>query len=247
MRARDGSVTKMPFLSRFRSRGAAGGPADSAIDERLMAGQDTWPGASPSEQALALILKAAAGPGTEPELSGQAAAVDVFVLTVTAPRAKAGTWRRKPAITRRTPVLAAAIMTVIVAGLSGTAVANVLPTPLQRLAHVMFDAPSPGRPGPARTGPPRPGGGRPTLRVPGSRPAASPVGPAKTTGPSPSPSPSPSPTGAVQPTATATSTASGNGKGKAKGKAKAKGKDKGKGKGKGKAKATATPTPSPAA
>jgi hypothetical protein len=235
MRAPGGFLAKMLPLSRFRSPGAAGRSLDDAIAERLLAGQNACPDASPSQQALALIFKAAARPGTGPELSGEATAVDAFILAATALHAQARARTGKRPLARRTPVLAAAITTALIAGLYGTAAADVLPAPLQRLAHITFGAPAPGRPAPALTGPPHSGGSTPTLSGTASHPATSPVSTGKTSGQSPSP------TGKAKATTATTTALSTASNGKHNGKAKANGKPKAK------ANAKAKPKPKPKA
>jgi hypothetical protein len=227
MRAPSGFLAEMALFSRSRSRGAAGWSPDEAIAARLLAGQSAGPDARPSQQALAEIFRAAARPGTRAELSGQAAAVNAFVLTVTAPGAQLGRRTGKRPLARKTPVLATAIMTALVAGVCGTAAANVLPTPLQQFAHVTFGAPAPERPASVPTVPTAPpfgSGGIPTLSVLPSPSAPSPVSSGQPTGRATSPAAA---------ATTPTSTASSNGNGKAKKAKKAKKPKKVKGNGNG--------------
>ncbi len=257
----NGLLAKVLHFPRFLWPGAPGRSLDDAIAERLRAGLDPCPGpdASRSQQALALILKAAAQPGTERELSGEAAAIDAFMLATGPLRTRAVNQTLKRPRARKTPVLVAVITTVLVAGLCGTAVAGALPAPLQRFAHSTFRAPPPAPdwPAPALTGPSHSGSGAPTLSVTASHPVPG----AGATGKIPGQRASPATSGAKTPTAptsAVSSSAKGNNgkakgnrksngkakgeakaKGKAKAKAKAKGKAKGKGKGKGKGKAKA--------
>jgi hypothetical protein len=186
MRAPNGFLAKMALFSRFRSHDVVGWSPDDAIATRLLADQDAGPDASPSQQALALILKAAAQPGTEPELSAQAAAIDAFILATKTPRARVGTRAGKPLLARRTPVLATAITAVLIAGVCGTAAANALPAPLQRFAHITFGAPAPDRPALAPTDPQHSHDGS-TRSVRASQSAPSRVSNRKPTGHSTSP------------------------------------------------------------
>jgi hypothetical protein len=183
---------------------------------------------------LALVLKAAARAGTERELSGEAAAIDAFMLATSPLRTRAVKQTLKRPHARKTPVLVAAITTALVAGLCGTAVADALPSPLQRFAHSTFGAPAPapGWPAPALTGPSHSGSGEPTLSVTASHPVPSNGDTGKISGKSASPATSGVKT-PTAPTSAASSSAKGNnGNGKAKGKTKSNGNGKVKGKGK---------------
>ena len=210
---------------------------DAATADRLLSGYGAGHGAQPEDQALALVLAAAARPATARELSGEQAAVAACELAITRSRSAARTWIRpgaRPAgpgrlqRPRRVPVLIAGGALALVAALGGTAAANGLPAPLQKMAHTVFGAPAPA---PAA----------PRLSVsPGPAPASN--------GPRPAASPSP----ALSPRAKAVQK---KGKAKAKGHKKAastpastpsssnsKGKAKAKGEAKVKAKAHAKKT-----
>lgn len=114
----------------------------SAVDaERLLAGQGADPDAPEEQQALATMLWHAAGPASTQELAGEVSAVAVFALL------KEQKTRRTRA--RRRPVLAACASAAIVMALSGTAAADALPAPMQRVAHDTFGAPAPRRAAPS--------------------------------------------------------------------------------------------------
>ena len=223
-------LSKMLHFARLRWPGAPGRSLDDAIAERLRVGLDPCPDGSRSEQALALVLKAAAQPGTERELSDEAAAIDAFMLAISPLRSRAVKQTPKRRHARKTAVLVVTIPAALVAGLCGTAVADALPAPLQRFAHSTFGAPAPVWPAPALTGPSHGNTGAPTLSVTASHllPSTGNIGKI------PGPSAGPATSAAKTPTAS-TSAASSNAKGsKAKGN-KAKG-DTGNGKAKGKTK-----------
>jgi hypothetical protein len=210
MSAPSGFLAEMTtILFRLRPRGAALRSPDDMVAERLLSGLDAWPDASPSQQALAHIFEAASRPGTGPELSGEAAAVDAFLLVVAPPCALTRTWRGKRPLARRAPVLATAITTALFAGVFGTAAAGALPAPLQQFAHTTFGAPTPppGRPAPSLTGSRTSDSGTPTLSTTASHPAASPGSSGKTVSESAMPTDSPNAH------ATAPSSGSGNGNG----------------------------------
>ena len=148
-----GLLAKMLYLHRFYWLAAPGRSSDDAIVDRLQAGLDACPEDFRSQQALVLILDAAARPGTERELSGEAAAIDAFVLATRARQARGVKQTPRRPHTRKSRVLAAAVTTAFVGGLCGTAVAGALPAPLQALAHSTFGAPAPAQPAPARPAP----------------------------------------------------------------------------------------------
>lgn len=206
MRAFAASLAEMWSSSRMRARPS---PEEAAV-ERLLARQRLERGAPASQRTLELVLTAAAGPATERELAGEAAAVTAF-LTVRARQGRAR-WHAP----RRIPVLTAAVLLVAILALAGTAEAGALPAPLQRLAHRTIDAPAPTQlPAPAPTAHVTPGPGATGTT---SAPASSQTG---------QPSTTPTPT-------TSSSTKShGNGQGNGNGHGKAKGKDKNKDNGQG--------------
>jgi hypothetical protein len=196
MRAPSGFLAEMTtILFRLRPRGASRLFPDDVVAERLLDGLDAWPHATPSQQALALIFEAAARPGTGPELSGEADAVDAFLLVAAAPCALTRTRIGRRPLARRAPVLATAITTALIAGVYGTAAAGALPAPLQRFAHTTFGAPTPapGRPAPSLTGSRPSDSGTPALSSTASHRAASPGRSGKTVSESASPTDSPAP------------------------------------------------------
>lgn len=110
---------------------------DEATAELLLAKRRVGRHAPASDRTLELVLAAAAAPGTQRELAGEAAAVTSFLSAlVEAEQAR----RRGP---RRVPVLAAVVALVALVALCGTAEAGALPAPLQRLAHQTINAPAP--------------------------------------------------------------------------------------------------------
>jgi hypothetical protein len=141
-------------------------PLSAAEAERLLAGQGAAPGAPEDQQALAMMLRRAAGPAQVRELAGQVSAIAAFALVKEqkARRAEgpvraadrrrqagaAGGWRWWTQARRRPLVAACATIAVVIA-LSGTAGADALPAPMQRLAHDTFGAPAPRHPVPSVT------------------------------------------------------------------------------------------------
>lgn len=128
----------------------------SAADaERLIVRHWVHPEASPEQHRLAELFDSATGPATEQELSGQAAAVAAFVVAVGGRSA-----RSRGGASRRTMGITAGIVALsITASVSGAAAADVLPGPIQELAHQTLGAPAPGRSAPAVR--PAPVSGRP--------------------------------------------------------------------------------------
>jgi hypothetical protein len=224
MTAFDGSPAEMPIFP-----GRTDWPfPDAATAERLLSGHGADPGAASDERELALVLAAAARPATARELSGEQAAVAAFELAISESRSAGRAWTRPGARTRRLPrprrvsVLVAGGVLALAAALGGTAAANALPAPLQKMAHTVFGAPAPA----------------PAVPRPSVGPGSAPTG----NGPRPAASPSP----AQSPRAKAAQQ-KGKAKGKAKGHKKAtstpastpsSSQGNGKGKGKGHAKKT---------
>jgi hypothetical protein len=142
-----------------------GQPLSAADAERLLAGQGAAPGAPEDQQALAMMLRHAASPARTRELAGEVTAVAAFALVKEekARRAKGpprGADRRRQAgaasgrrrtQTRRGPLVAVCASALVVIALSGTAAADALPAPMQRLAHDTFGAPVPAHPVPSVT------------------------------------------------------------------------------------------------
>ena len=150
-------------------------PLSAADAERLLAGQGAAPDAPKDQKALAMMLRHAAGPAQKEELAGQVSAIAAFALVKeqktrraegpvrAADRrrlAGAAGGRRWWTQTRRRPLVAACASAAVLLALSGTAAADALPTPVQRLAHDTFGAPAPRHPVPSVTT--TPGAGRGT-------------------------------------------------------------------------------------
>ena len=119
----------------FASRRSRLSP-DEVTAELLLAKRRVGQHALASERTLELVLAAAAGPATERELAGEAAAVTAFLAALPEPERP----RRGP---RRVPALAVAFTLVALLALCGTAEAGALPAPLQQLAHQAINAPAP--------------------------------------------------------------------------------------------------------
>jgi hypothetical protein len=130
----DGPSVEMGLFASFEQ------PLSAADAERLLEGQGAGPDAPEERQALAMMLRHAAGPASPRELAGEVSAVAVFALF------KEQKTRRARA---RRPVLAACATAAIAIALSGTAAADALPAPVQRVAHDTFGAPAPRHPAPS--------------------------------------------------------------------------------------------------
>ena len=146
-----------PEMRRF-ARPELDQPLSAADAERLLAGQGAAPDAPKDQKALAMMLRHAAGPAQKEELAGQVSAIAAFALVkeqktrrAEGPVRAAGRRRRAGAAggwrwwtqTRRRPLVAACASAAVLIALSGTAAADALPTPMQRLAHDTFGAPAP--------------------------------------------------------------------------------------------------------
>jgi hypothetical protein len=116
-------------------------PADA---ERLVAGRGAPREAPAVQHALADLLDSAAGPASEDELAGEIAAIAAFVL-VTAERGTRSTRFRVPV----PHAVAACVAAAVIAAFSGAA-ADILPAPVQEMAHTTFGAPAPRHPALAR-------------------------------------------------------------------------------------------------
>lgn len=197
MRLFAASLAEMWSLARRRTRLSP----DEATAELLLAKRPVGRHVPASDRTLELVLAAAAGPATERELAGEAAAVTAFLAALPEPELA----RRRP---RRVPALAVAFAFVALIALCGTAEAGALPAPLQRLAHQAINAPAPS---PAMRVPQPSADVKPGSGDPGNQSAPAGFGPSQEsrTG-KPSASPKPTHTsnsqsnGNGQPTATAT-------------------------------------------
>lgn len=128
----DGSASAMEPLS------WPGGPSLTEADaERLVAGYSPHREAPAVQHALADLLDYAAGPACDSELAGEIAAVAAFVL-VNAERGTRAARSRAPVL----HVAAACAAAAVIATCSG-AVADILPAPIQEMAHTTFGAPAP--------------------------------------------------------------------------------------------------------
>jgi hypothetical protein len=141
---------------------------DETTAERLLSGDGAGPDAPPDAQALALVLEAAAQPAMPRELAGEQAAVAAFERAVASRRRRRVTSHRPVTrrrhiarhghasrhgdglgawlpLARRIPVLVSGGALAMAAVFGGAAAADGLPTPLQNVAHSVFDAPAPHR------------------------------------------------------------------------------------------------------
>jgi hypothetical protein len=137
---RDLTSAMQPF-----SRRRGGRPLTAADTERLLAGRGVHPQAPAVQHALAGLLHSAAGPASDQELTGEAAAVAVFALATGEHAARSARFRARA---RRGPAIAAGIAAAVVVAFSGAAAADALPAPIQELAHTAFGAPAPRHPTP---------------------------------------------------------------------------------------------------
>jgi hypothetical protein len=136
-----------------------GVPPTAADTERLLDGHGPHPEAPAVQHAIAGLLGSAAGPASDRELANEAAAVAAFAQAV---GERAARPVRPRARARRGSAIAVGIAAAIAVAFSGVAAANVLPGPVQQLAHTTFGAPAPEHPAPrhptARPKPARPAG-----------------------------------------------------------------------------------------
>jgi hypothetical protein len=137
------------------------GPAVTDADlVALLAGKrDVAPGLQPVADVLAAL---GAGPSLG-ELAGEASALAEFRRRTGVPVPRRHARRSTAGLTSRLSVKAAAgaaAATLVLGGAATAAFANMLPAPIQRLAHDVIgapDAPSAPQPGPARGKPAAPG------------------------------------------------------------------------------------------
>jgi len=142
MNANGGPLSAMEPPSRWGSSQQL-----SAADaERLVAGRGAHPEAPAVQHELAWVLDSVAGPASDSELAGELAAVAAFVLATGERGRRSARFR---AHTRRGPAIAACLVTAVAVAFSGAA-ADVLPAPIQELAHTTFGAPAPRHAPPAR-------------------------------------------------------------------------------------------------
>jgi hypothetical protein len=195
----------------FPFPGRPGGEHDEPLLDMIIARRAIPPDAPQPMHDLALMLAALAGPAEPGELAGEAAVRAAFSRAASPAGISAAA--RRPGRRRRTtrsrrfrgPArsrarLATAVVVVAVAGLGSVFAAyiDVLPSPIQQLAHVTVAAPAPPRSGPLRSvTAKRPQATDPAVQH-GSQPAPGPhhsTSPARVPGqPTPTPHHKPGPT-----------------------------------------------------
>jgi len=112
----------------------------SAADaERLIVRHWAHPEASGEQHRIAALFDSVTGPPTDEELSGQAVAVAAFVLATGDRPARS----RRVASRRTMGITAGIVAASMVAGFSGAAAADDLPSSIQELAHQTLGAPAP--------------------------------------------------------------------------------------------------------
>jgi hypothetical protein len=156
----------------FPHPGRPGGEHDEPLLDMIFDGRAVPPDAPQEMHDLQRMLAALAGPAEPGELAGEATARAALILLASpagvspeAPRPAAGTRPRRPAShrlrgrpARRRAGLAAALCAAAALAVSAAAYADVLPDPIQQVAHNTVGAPAPrhhGAPWPAGSGPRR--------------------------------------------------------------------------------------------
>jgi hypothetical protein len=136
--------------------GRPGGEHDEPLLDMIIARRVLPPDAPPVMHDLARMLAALAGPAESGELAGEAAVRAAFSRAASPAGISATARRRRRARRFRGParsrVRLAAALVVAVAGLGSVFAAyiDVLPSPIQQLAHVTVAAPAPPSSGPPR-------------------------------------------------------------------------------------------------
>lgn len=137
MSARGGSSSDMPAIPHFGNRqGLSAAAADGMLDGTGVSRQ-----APVEQQVLARVLNSAAAPPTARELSGETAAVAMFVLASREADSRRPVF--KPAPRRMKLLVAGSVAALCVSVFGGAAAAGALPSHLQQMAHVAFGAPAP--------------------------------------------------------------------------------------------------------
>ncbi len=136
-----GEMPEFPFPRRAGDQPVPGVALDRLLDGDFATGRTT-----PHVEALADLLSAAAGPPSDRELAGQAAAIAAFA------RERPVGGHRHAAVARRRSMLATLLGTKLAAaaaaaavgfgGLAAAAYAGALPEPIQDFAHQTVGAPS---------------------------------------------------------------------------------------------------------
>jgi hypothetical protein len=176
----------------FPFPGRPGGEHDEPLLDMIIARRALPPDAPLEMHDLARMLAALAGPGEPGELAGEAAARAAFTgLASPAGISPAGgrpvRHRRSRSSRRRTPSRLRVAVTLVAAaaGISVLAAdADVLPTPVQQLAHAAVAAPPPHHSSKRLSAAPKPSPGRPTAAsspAPSAPPAQRTPGPVSRT------------------------------------------------------------------
>ncbi len=164
----------------FPFPGRPGGEPDEPLLDMIIARRVLPPDAPQPMHDLASMLAALAGPAESGELAGEAAVRAAFSRAaspagISAAARRPGRRRRTRGLVRSRARLATALV-VAVAGLGSVFAAyiDVLPSPIQQLAHVTVAAPAPPGPSPRHTGaagtPPDKHAGNQPSSQPGRRP-----------------------------------------------------------------------------
>lgn len=145
MSARGGSSSDMPAIPYFGNRqGLSAAAADGMLDGHGVSAQ-----APAEQQILARLLNSAAAPPAEHELSGQTAAVAMFVLANRDDDTRHLAVR--PPARRLKLLVFGGVAAACISAFGGAAAAGALPSHLQQMAHIAFGAPAPA-PSQGRTG-----------------------------------------------------------------------------------------------
>jgi hypothetical protein len=173
----------------FPFPGRPGGEHDEPLLDMIIARRVLPPDAPAAVHDLAQMLAALAGPAEPGELDGEAAVRAAFSRTLSpagvSSTARRPVRRRRPRHSRRPGWSRVRLATVLVAAVAGlgsvlAAYSDVLPSPIQHLAHVAVAAPAPQPPAALGTGTrvrrsDRPVTSRPVTSRPARRPHHSPV------------------------------------------------------------------------
>jgi hypothetical protein len=164
----------------FPFPGRPGGEPDEPLLDMIIAGRVLPPDAPQPMHDLVSMLAALAGPAESGELAGEAAVRAAFSRAaspagISAAARRPGRRRRNRGPARSRARLATALV-VAVAGLGSVFAAyiDVLPSPIQQLAHVTVAAPAPPSSSPRHTGAAHTPLHRPTANQPSSQPDSRP-------------------------------------------------------------------------
>ncbi len=164
----------------FPFPGRPGGEHDEPLLDMIIARRALPPDAPQPMHDLARMLAALAGPAEPGELAGEAAVRAAFSRAASPAGISSAARRRRPRRPARSRARLATALVVAVAGLGSVLAAytDVLPSPIQQLAHVTVAAPAPPSSGPHG---PAPISTRPSTHAtlqPSSQPAPGPHHPA---------------------------------------------------------------------